>query len=88
MTLTSQFISDKLTAKWPVLGSTFTFMSDPPTATEEVALIMAAMMFYIMYEDDPDSIGSPDDEPRKTWDTMLGEPYEDIIAAGVVAMSP
>lgn len=88
MNLTSQFISDKLTAKWPEIGSTSTFMHTPPSASEEVALILVVMMLYIMYEEDPDSIGSPDDEPRKTWDTMLGSPYEDIIAAGVVALSP
>ena len=88
MTLTTPFISDKLTAKWPEVGSTNVFMSTPPTASEEAALILVCELLLIMYYEDPNSIGGPNDEPRKTWDAMLGSSHAEKIAAGVVALSP
>ena len=63
-------------------------VSDPPTASEEAARITIVKMLWIMHEEDPDSIGPVGTEPRDTWMSMLGEPYEDQIAAAVAVMWP
>lgn len=88
MQLTSAAISDKLTARWPSLGSTDLTLSDPLTATEEMARIAIVELLLLLWYDDPDSIGEPDDEPRATWDGMLESTHAEKVGAGVAVMWP
>ena len=63
-------------------------VSDPPTASEEWARIQIVKLLWVLYEEDPDSIGPPGTEPRDVWGMMYGAPHDEMIAAGVAAMWP
>jgi len=63
-------------------------VDEPPTMSEEAARIIIVEMLWVMYTENPDSIGLPGTQPRDVWDSMLGEPHEAMVAAGVAALWP
>ena len=61
---------------------------DPLTMEEETRRILIVKVLWVMYIEDPDSIGLPGTQPRDRWDSMLGASYDEMIAAGVAVLWP
>jgi hypothetical protein len=58
------------------------------TASEEAQRICIVELMLLLYYEDPDSLMGPEEEPRKTWDGMLGSTHAEYVGAGVAVLWP